>query len=181
MVKNILVLTDAFSKSNQAFIAPNETVFAIAKILVDKWFYVYGIPACINSDKSWSFNNEIMTHLYATFGIEQSNTVPYNLGGYALTERWNHTLIDLLKSLPKEQKCNWPLHLPSLAFAYNATPHSTTSHQPYELMFGCKALTICDAWLRMANYNDNFSQGKCARSINSMNSSLLWPGGHWKG
>ena len=29
-------------------------------------------------------------------------------------------------------------------------------------MFGCKAPTICDAWLWLANYNDNFLQSKCA-------------------
>ena len=41
-------------------------------------------------------------------------------------------------------------------------PHDTTGYQPYDLMFACKAPTICDAWLRMANYNDNFLQSKCA-------------------
>ena len=43
--ENILVLTDAFTKFSQAFITPNQKALTIAKILVDKWFYVYGIPA----------------------------------------------------------------------------------------------------------------------------------------
>ena len=29
-------------------------------------------------------------------------------------------------------------------------------------MFGCKAPTMCDAWLGLGNYNDNFSLSKCA-------------------
>ena len=103
-----------------------------------------------------------MSHLYAMYGVEQSKTMPCNLYGNAPMERLNHTLIGLLKSLPKEQKSNWPLHLPSLVFAYNATPHDTTGYQPYELMFGCKAPIICNAWLRLGNYNNNFSQSKCA-------------------
>ena len=41
-------------------------------------------------------------------------------------------------------------------------PHDTTGYQPYELMFGHKAPTICDAWLGLGNYNDNFLQSKCA-------------------
>ena len=61
----------------------------------------------------------------------------------------------------KSRKDNWPLHLPSLVFAYNAMPHSTTGYQPYELMFGCKAPSICNAWLRLADYNDNYLQSKC--------------------
>ena len=159
--KNILVLTDTFTKFSQAFVTPNQNVITITKILVDKWFYTYGIPACIHSDKGCSFDNEIMSHLYAMYGVEQSTTMPYNLHGNAPTERLNLTLIGLLKSLPKEQKSNWPLHLPLLGFAYNATLHDTTGYQPYELMFGHKAPTMCDSWLRLANYNDNFSQSKC--------------------
>ena len=102
-----------------------------------------------------------MQHLYALYGVEQSTTTPYNPHGNAYCERFNHTMIGLLTSLSKEQKDNWPLHLPSLVFAYNAMPHSPTGYQPYELMFGCKAPTICDAWLRLAEYDDKFLQGKC--------------------
>ena len=122
---------------------------------------MHGIPACIHSDKGHSFDNEIMSHLYAMYGVEQSTTMPYNPCGNAPTKRFNCTLIGLLKSLPKEQKSNWPLHLPLLVFAYNATPHDTTGYQPYEMMFGHKASTMCNAWLGLGNYN-TFSQSKCA-------------------
>ena len=110
---------------------------------MDKWFYVYGIPACIHSDKGHSFDNDIMSHVYDMYGVEQSTTMPYNPPGNAPTKRLNHTLIGLLKSLPKEQKSNWPLHLPLLVFAYYATLHDTTGYQPYELMFSCKGPTTC--------------------------------------
>ena len=111
--------------------------------------------------KGCSFDNEIMSHLYVMYGVEQSTTMPYNLHGNAVMARLNCTLIGLLKSLSKGQKSNWPLHLP-LCHIYNATPHDTAGYQPYELMFGCRAPTIFDAWLGLANYNDSFSQSKCA-------------------
>ena len=79
--------------------------------------------------------------------------MPYNPHGNSTCERFNTTLHDLLKTLDNEQKANWPLHLSSLMFAYNAMLHSASGYQPYELMFGCKAPTICDAWLRPAQYN----------------------------
>ena len=102
-----------------------------------------------------------MQHLCALYGVEQSTTTPYNPCGNAQCERINHTMISLLPSLSKEQKDNWPLHLPSFVFAYNAMLHSTTGYQPYELMFGHKAPTICDMWLRLAEYDDKFLQSKC--------------------
>ena len=160
--ENILVLTEAFIKFSMVFITPNHKTINIVKILVDKWFYVYGISACIHNNKDHSFDSEIMSHLYAMYRAEQSTTRPYNTCGNVPTERLNYTLIGLFKSLPKEQKSNWPLHLPLLVFAYNAMPHDTTGYQPYELMFGHSALTICDAWFELVNYNDNFLQSKCA-------------------
>ena len=71
-------------------------------------------------------------------------------------------LHNLLKTLDKEQKAYWPLHLPSLVFAYNATPHSVTGYQPYKLMFGHKAATVCNALLGLAKYNDQYLQSKSA-------------------
>ena len=134
--ENILVLTDAFTKFSQAFITNNQKALTVAKVLVEKWFYVYGIPARIHSDKGQSFENAIISQLYSMYNIKQSTTTPYNLCGNSICKRFNCTLLRLLQSLPKEQKSCWPLHVPSLVFAYNAMPHSVTGYQPYELMFG---------------------------------------------
>ena len=57
-----------------------------------------------------------------------------------------------MKTLDKEQKPNWPAYLPTLVYAYNAMPHGTTGFQPYELMFGHKALMPCNNWLGLSNY-----------------------------
>ena len=128
--ENVLVLTDAFSKFNWAFITPNQNALTMAKIIVDKWLYSYRIPAQIHSDKCWSFENAILEPLYTMYGVEQSTTMPYNPHGNSNCERFNHMLHDLLKTLDKEQKVNWYLHLSSLVFAYNATLHSVTGYQP---------------------------------------------------
>ena len=86
--------------------------------------------------------------------------MPYNPCGNSIYERFNHTLLVLLQSLPKEQKSCWPLQVPSLVFTYNALPHSFTGYQPYELMFGQKAPAVCDAWLGLVPYNDQASTNK---------------------
>ena len=160
--ENVLALTDVFSKFSQAFVTPNQKTLTMAKIIVDNWFYVYGIPARIHSDKGQSFENSILEHLYSMCRVRQSTTTPYNISGNSTCERFNHMLHDLLKTLDKEQKANLPLYLSSLVFAYNAMPHSVTGYQPYELMFGHKAPTICNAWLGLAQYNDQYLQSKSA-------------------
>ena len=134
--ENILVLTDAFTKFSEAFVTNSQNALTITKILVDKWFYIYGILACIHSHKGQSFENAVISHLYSMYNIKQSMTTPYNLHGNTICERFNCALLGLLQTLPKEQKAIWPLHILSLVFAYNAMPHSITGYQPYELMFG---------------------------------------------
>ena len=66
-------------------------------------------------------------------------------------------LFGLLKTLKAEEKADWPSHLPTLVFAYNATPHASTGYQPYQLMFGHRALAPCDNWLGLRAYNDDKS------------------------
>ena len=102
--ENVLVLTDVFSKFSQAFVTPNQKALTVAKIIVYKWFYIYGIPARIHSDKGQSFGNSILEHLYIIYRVKQSTTTPYNPHGNFTCERFNHTLHDLLKTLDKEQK-----------------------------------------------------------------------------
>ena len=40
--ENMLVLADAFTKFSQTFVTNNQKALTIAKILGDKWFYIYG-------------------------------------------------------------------------------------------------------------------------------------------
>ena len=137
--ENILVLTDAFSTYSQAFVMSNQKSLTVAKLLVEKWFSIFGIPTRIHSDQGKSFNNEIISHICKMYGIRQSTTTPYNPCGNSQCECFNRTLFGLVHSLDWKQKLNWPIYLPSLVYAYNATPHITTVFQPYDLMFRHKA------------------------------------------
>ena len=112
---------------------------------MDKWFYVYGIPTHIHSDKGQSFGNEIVTHLYVMYIVEQSTTMPYNPHGNAKCKRLNSTLIYLFML------------------------HSTTSYQPYELMFGHKTPTIWMHGLDWPIIMTTFHKARVHGSTNSIN------------
>ena len=75
-------------------------------------------------------------------------------------------------TLTKEQKPNWPSYLPSLVFAYNATPHASTGIQPYELMFGHKAPMPCDNWLGLENYQPDSFKSKTVWLNQQLNAML---------
>ena len=158
--ENVLVMTDAFTKFSVVVTTNNQQALTVAKALVERWFHVYGIPSCIHSDQGKSFDNKVIDALCKMYGVERTMTSPYNPRGNSQCERFNRTMFGLLKTLTKEQKGDWPSHLPALTFAYNATPHSTTGYQPYELMFGRKVPAPCDNWLGLRQYNDDKSISK---------------------
>ena len=128
-------MTDAFTKFSVAVTTNNQQALTVAKALVERWFHVYGIPSRIHSDQGKSFDNKIIDALCKMYGVKRTMTSPYNPRGNLQCERFNHTMFSLLKTLTKEQKGDWPSHLPVFTFAYNATPHSTTCYQPYELVW----------------------------------------------
>ena len=158
--ENILVMTDAFTKFSVAVTTNNQQALTVAKALVKRWFHVYGIPSHIHSDQGRSFDNKITDALCKMYVVERTMTSPYNPRGNSQCKRFNRTMFGLLKTLTKEQKGDWPAHLPALTFAYNTNPHSTTGYQPYELMFGPKVPAPCDNWLGIRQYIDDKSISK---------------------
>lgn len=77
-----------------------------------------------------------MKQLCDTYGIAKSRTTPYHPAGNGSAERFNQTLLNLLRSLETERQNRWPEYLPELVHAYNNTMHSVTGYAPSFLMFG---------------------------------------------
>ena len=77
-----------------------------------------------------------------------------------------------MKTLDSEQKPNWSVYLPSLVFAYNATPHVSTGFQPYEVMFRHKAPTPCDNLLGLDDYKPDSFKSKTIWLNQQLNAML---------
>ena len=170
--ENILVLTDAFSKFSQAFITNNQKSLTVAKVLVERRFTVFRIPARIHSDQGLSFDNEIISHLCKMYAICQSTMMLYNPWGNTQCKQLNRTLFGLMHTLTEEQKPNWSIYLSSLVFTYTATTQASIGFQPYELMFGCKAPMPCDNWLGLGHYQTDSFKSKTVWLQHQLNAMM---------
>ncbi|KAL1274976.1 hypothetical protein QQF64_027790 [Cirrhinus molitorella] len=133
--KNILVITDHFTKYAMAIPTRNQTAQTVAKSLWDHFLVHYGFPERLHSDQGADFESRTIKELCKVAGIHKVRTTPYHPRGNPV-ERFNRTLLQMLGTLESEKKTRWKEFVKPLVHAYNCTRHDTTGYTPYELMFG---------------------------------------------
>ncbi|KAK7877074.1 hypothetical protein WMY93_032212 [Mugilogobius chulae] len=134
-VKDILVLTDHFTKFAMAFPTTNQKARTVAKCLWENFIIHYGFPERIHTDQGPDFESKLIKELCEVTGIKKSRTTPYHPRGNPV-ERFNRTLLSMLGTLENKQKSKWKEHVKPLVHAYNCTRNDVTGYTPYELMFG---------------------------------------------
>ncbi|XP_051953222.1 retrovirus-related Pol polyprotein from transposon opus [Xyrauchen texanus] len=133
--KNILVITDHFTKYAVAIPTRNQTAQTVAKSLWDNFLVHYGFPEKLHSDQGADFESHTIKELCKIAGIHKVRTTPYHPRGNPV-ERFNRTLLQMLGTLENEKKSRWKEFVKPLVHAYNCTRNDTTGFTPYELMFG---------------------------------------------
>ncbi|KAL4008013.1 hypothetical protein ACER0C_001865 [Sarotherodon galilaeus] len=133
--KDILVITDHFTKFAVAIPTPNQRARTVARCLWENFMVHYGIPEKLHSDQGPDFESRTIKELCQVAGIHKVRTTPYHPRGNPV-ERFNRTLLDMLGTLRDQDKSCWRDHVRPLVHAYNCTRNEVTGFTPYELMFG---------------------------------------------
>ena len=100
-----------------------------------KVFAKYGLPTTLHSDQGRNFESSMLHQTLETFGIKKSRTTAYHPEGDGMVERFNRTLLQLLRSYTEQQE-EWERYLPFVLFAYRTAVHTSTGVSPFEMMFG---------------------------------------------
>lgn len=133
--RNVLVLTDHFTKFAVAVPTRDQKAKTIAKALWEHLIVPYGFPSRLLSDQGRDFESKTIKELCALIGADKIRTTPYHPRGNPV-ERFNRTLLDMLGTLEEKDKYHWRDFVKPLTHAYNCTRNDTTGYSPYELMFG---------------------------------------------
>ena len=93
----LLVLQDYFTKWADAIPLPDQKANRISAEMV-KFFCTYGPPLSIHSDQGCNFEGTIFTQVLQAFSVHKLCTTPYHPQGDGMVERFNRTLLQLLRS-----------------------------------------------------------------------------------
>ena len=133
--KDILVITDHFTKYAVAIPTKDQKATTVAKSLWEQFFVHYGFPERLLSDQGRDFESQLIKELCVLAGITKVRTSPYHPRGNPV-ERFNRTLLGMLGTLREKDKSHWRDFVKPLAHAYNCTKNEVTGFSPYELLFG---------------------------------------------
>ena len=130
----LLVVQDYFTKWADAIPLIDQTAARITGELI-KLFSIYGQPQVLHSDQGRNFESSILAQTLEAFGVSKSRTTAYHPQGDGMVERFNRTLLQLLRSYVEKQS-DWEHYLPLVLYAYRTSIHSSTGSSPFMLMYG---------------------------------------------
>ena len=140
----VLVITEYLSKYPMVFPLKSKTAEEIAKHL---WSYIslFGPPKEILSDQGREFVNGVIDALLKKTGVERRVTSPYHPRTNGLTERFNRTLVEALRTQAEEDPCKWVNWIEYVLLAYRSRENSSTKFTPFELVFG-RSMNTFEDW-----------------------------------
>lgn len=133
--KDILVITDHFTKYAVAITMRNQKATTTAKCLWEQYLVHYGFPERLLSDHGRDFESQVIKELCALAGIVKVYTSPYHPRGNPV-ERFNRTLLGMLGTLSEKKKNHWRDYVKPLTHAYNCTKNEDTGFRlPVDIVF----------------------------------------------
>ena len=132
----VLVVTDYFTKWTESYAIPNQEAATVAENLVSEFVCRSGVPHELHSDQGTNFESKVKAEVCKLLDIEKTRTSPLHPESDGQVERYNRTLIEVLRGKIQENQEDWDLQLKTCMMAYRSSVHESTGETPNMLMLG---------------------------------------------
>lgn len=140
----VVVAIDHASRYVECAALPSGSSEEIARFFIHHILLRHGAPRVLVSDRGRSFLAQLLQDIFAACSVVHKPTSAYHPQTNGLTERFNHTLADMLACYISAHHDNWDTVLPYITFAYNSAMQSTTGFSPFRLLYGRDPLCNID-------------------------------------
>lgn len=96
----------------------------------------HGVPSRLLSDNESNFTSEVAKSFYQTLGIKKLFGSAYHPQTQGLVERFNGTLIGMLRMHVSEAQTDWDPYLQRVLFAYRTSYHEALGDTPFFSLYG---------------------------------------------
>ena len=145
---HVLVITDYFTKWVEAVPLPDQTALTTCKALMNTIILKHGPPKILISDRGSNFTSGLFKEICKALNIKHKTTTAYHPQSNGLTERFNKTVVEMLRKYISRDFDDWEQMLGPVVFAYNNSVHSSTFETPYFLNHGRDPIMSIDRFLQ---------------------------------
>ena len=131
----ILVLIDHYTRFAPAYATKDKSAKTVAQKVFNDFALRFGFPEKIHPNLGGEFENCLMALLKKCSGVRGTHTC-YHPAGNGKTERFNKTILSMLRTLTDTKKADWKNSLEKMVHAYNCKRSEATGFSPYSLRFG---------------------------------------------
>ncbi|KAL6486140.1 hypothetical protein MHYP_G00055320 [Metynnis hypsauchen] len=153
--KYILVIIDQFTRWVEAYAMPDQTAESTAQRLVFEFVARFSPPLEIHTDQGRNFESDLFTHLCHLLRVTKTRTTPYHPSSNGQAERFNRTLLQMIRCYVDKNQRDWDKYLPLLTSAYISSPHACTGFTPNRMMLGREVYQPQDLLLHAAHLDRN--------------------------
>ena len=132
----ILMIVDQFTKWLECFPLPQHSAELTAKQVVDGFISRFGCPLEIHTDQGRNFDGKVFHAVCELLQVTKTRTTPYRPCSNGQVERYNRTLLQLMRCFLKGNQTFWDEHLQQLAGAIRSTVNRSTGFTPNMMMLG---------------------------------------------
>ncbi|KAE9013400.1 hypothetical protein PR001_g15422 [Phytophthora rubi] len=134
--KYILNFVDYFTRWVEAFPVTVLDTLTFVQIMVDEVLSRHGVPERLLNDRGPNFISSLAQSFYQTLGIKKVFGAAYHPQTQGLVERFNGTLLGMLRMYVGEAQTDWDLYLPRVLFAYRTSYHEALGDSPFFSLYG---------------------------------------------
>ena len=150
----ILVIIDQFTKWVECYPIQDQKAEVIANKFVNDFVARFGCPQFLHTDQGRNVDGNLIRSICHLLQVHKTRTTPYHPSSNGQVERYNRTILQMVRCFLEGKSRQWDRHLHLLAGALRTVPHRTTGFSPNMMMLGREVVQPEDIVFGIAKANN---------------------------